>query len=67
MNQQRIDLEEKIAYLEKLASDLDGVVQDLNRQVRDQGKELGTLRRQYEAHLSELHEPEMPGGDQHDA
>lgn len=56
-----IALEEKIAYLEKLTTDLDEVLRDLNNRMSKQERELATLRAKYDQHLAELHEPEIAG------
>ncbi len=61
-SEQQIAMEEKIAYAEKLVSDLDAVVQHLNGRVHELERDMTNLRRQYEQHLLDLHEPDITEG-----
>ncbi|MFP4144434.1 MAG: hypothetical protein ACLFV3_04765 [Phycisphaeraceae bacterium] len=62
MSDNRIDMEEKIAFLEKQFSDLDSAVGEINNVVRKLSRDLDALRLKYDTHLADLHEPELPEG-----
>ena len=62
MSHESAALEEKITYMEKSVSDLDTVVQELNRRLHEMERDLGNLRREYEQHLLDLHEPGISEG-----
>ncbi|MFW6060488.1 MAG: SlyX family protein [Phycisphaeraceae bacterium] len=59
-NEQTVALEEKIAYVEKLVSDLDDVVQGLNQRLHEMERDISNLHREYQQHLQSLHEPDIP-------
>lgn len=52
-----IELEEKVAYLEKHLGDLDEVVRDLAARMRKQNDGVAAVRKMLEDHLSEQGDP----------
>lgn len=52
-----IELQEKVAYLEKHLGDLDEVIRDLAGRVRKHGEGVDAVRKMIEDHLSEQPDP----------